>query len=360
MSKIVMITDTHAGVRNDNPAFQSYQKKCYDWFFDYIDSNRNQIECIVHLGDIYDKRKQVNFMSAMRLRQDFLLPIRKRDIPCFIIQGNHDSYFKNTHKVNALTELIGNRYPSITTVSTPLLINVDGLDIQLLPWITESNYDVSMEAIKTPKAEIAMGHLELSGFTMHKGVISEHGYDRSIFDKFDKVFSGHYHHRSTVANVTYIGAFGEYNWHDFNDPRGFSVFDTETRELEFIQNPYKMFHVITYDDVAETEIIEKVQTADLSIYKDAYVKILVVNKTNPYAFDIVFDLLYKSDPIDIQIVEDPSVIIDTEEDVEVNEAENTSTILSKYIEGLTLPVETSRMKRFMLDVYQEALSVETI
>ena len=32
-------------------------------------------------------------------------------------------------------------------------------------------------------------------------------------------------------------------------PRGFHIlFDTETRELEFIQNPYEMFHKIYYDD----------------------------------------------------------------------------------------------------------------
>lgn len=358
MAKIAMITDTHAGVRNDNPAFQLYQKKCYEWFFNYLYEKR--ISDVIHLGDIYDRRKHVNFMSAKRLREDFLEPLQRAGIKTYILVGNHDMYYKDTHEVNALDEIVGDRYTYINIVSTPRVVNIDGLDIQLLPWITKSNYDASMEAINNPKAPIVMGHLEVNGFTMHRGVISDHGYDRSIFDKFDKVYSGHYHHRSTIANVTYIGAFGEYTWHDYNDPRGFSVLDTETGELEFIRNPYKMFRILRYDDVAVPDIIEKIQQADLSGYKDTYVKLVVINKTNPYAFDIVFDALFKAGPLDIQIVEDPSVLLENEEQSEIDEAEDTTTILSKYIDNLTLPVESTRMKKFMIDVYQEALQVENV
>lgn len=235
MAKIAMITDTHAGVRNDNPAFQEYQRRCYEWFFEYID--RENITNVVHLGDIYDRRKYINFLSAKRVREDFLDPLEDRCVQTHIIQGNHDSYYKDTHEVNALDELVAGRYQFIRTYSLPEIINVDGLDIQIMPWITASNRDVAMDVINHPRAEVLMGHLELSGFTMHRGQISDHGMERTTFDKFDKVYSGHYHHRSTIGNVSYIGAFGEYTWHDYNDPRGFSVFDTETRILEFIQNP---------------------------------------------------------------------------------------------------------------------------
>ena len=70
--------------------------------------------------------------------------------------------------------------------------------------------------------------------------------------------------------------------------------------------------------------------------------------------------IYKAGPLDITIIEDPTVLLDNEEDVEVDEAEDTPTILRKYISGLTLPVNNDRMKEFMLDVYQEALQVETV
>jgi DNA repair exonuclease SbcCD nuclease subunit len=358
MVKIAMPTDTHAGIRNDNPAFQAYQKKCWKWFFDYIDTNN--IKHVIHLGDIYDRRKYVNFMSAKRLREDFFEPLEERGIETHIIQGNHDSYYKDTHEVNALDELVGGRYRHIRTHSVPTVINIDGLDIQIMPWITDSNREEALEAIKHPKASILMGHLELNGFTMHRGLISDHGLDRKLFENFDAVYSGHYHHRSTVGNITYIGAFGEYTWHDYGDPRGFSTLDSRNKKLEFIQNPHKMFRIAKYDDIANAEIIEKIQNTDFSKYKDTYVKLVVVNKSNPYAFDLLFDSIYKAGPLDIQIVEDPSVLLDSEDAEEIDEAEDTVTILRKYIDGLTLPLDNTKMKNFMIEVYHEALQVETV
>jgi DNA repair exonuclease SbcCD nuclease subunit len=358
MVKIAMPTDTHAGIRNDNPAFQAYQKKCWKWFFDYIDANN--IKHVIHLGDIYDRRKYVNFMSAKRLREDFFEPLEERGIETHIIQGNHDSYYKDTHEVNALDELVAGKYRYIHTHSVPRVINIDGLDIQIMPWITDSNREEALEAIKHPKASILMGHLELNGFTMHRGLISDHGLDRKLFENFDAVYSGHYHHRSTVGNITYIGAFGEYTWHDYGDPRGFSTLDSRNKKLEFIQNPHKMFRIAKYDDVANPEIIEKIQNTDFSKYKDTYVKLVVVNKSNPYAFDLLFDSIYKAGPLDIQIVEDPSVLLDSEDAEEIDEAEDTVTILRKYIDGLTLPLDSGKMKNFMIDVYNEALQVETV
>jgi DNA repair exonuclease SbcCD nuclease subunit len=357
MAKVALISDTHAGVRNDNPAFHEYQRKSFDWFFDHID--KNQINHCVHLGDIYDKRKNVNFMSARRVREDFLDRLEEREISTDIIQGNHDSYWKNTHEVNALDELVAGRYRNIKTHSVPTVINIDGLAIQIMPWITESTRDESMKAIKKPKAEVLMGHLELAGFEMHKGAKLDHGMDRLTFEKFDKVFSGHYHHRSTIGNVTYLGAFAEYTWSDYDDDRGFSIFDTETRQLTFLRNPYRIFRLARYDDVANPNIVEKIQTTDFSKYANTYVKLVIVNKANPYAFDLLFDSIYKASPLDIQVIDDPSVLLESEEYHEVDEAEDTPTILTKYIEHLTLPVDASKVKDFMLDVYNEALSMES-
>ena len=165
---------------------------------------------------------------------------------------------------------------------------------------------------------------------------------------------------STIGNVTYIGAFGEYTWADYNDPRGFSVLDTESRNLEFIKNPYRMFRIVKYDDVVDSNIVEKIQKTDFSRFKDCYIKLVVVNKSNPYAFDLLFDSLYKAGPLDIQIVEDATVLLEGDDDMDVDEAEDTATILRKYISGLTLPVNNDKMKDFMIDVYNEALQVEIV
>ena len=92
------------------------------------------------------------------------------------------------------------------------------------------------------------------------------------------VFSGHYHHKSDDGHVYYLGNPYELTWNDYKDPRGFHLFDLESRELEFIVNPYTLFERIEYSDATS-------ESFDPTIFKDKYVKVVVISKTNQYKFD---------------------------------------------------------------------------
>jgi len=170
------------------------------------------------------------------------------------------------------------------------------------------------------------------------------------------VCSGHFHHKSTRGNITYLGAPYEMTWSDFNDPRGFHIFDTDTRELEFIQNPYRMFHKIVYND--EDLSIEQINDVDFNQYTETYVKVIVQNKTNPYAFDHYLDKLYKSDPVNVSIVDDHKHL-DKEPDEEiVSEAEDTMTILSNYVTNMEFEGDKTKLNVLLRDLYQEAVHLD--
>lgn len=358
MTKVLIITDTHWGVRNDSPVFLDYFKRSVDEFLiPYI--KENGIKHIIHAGDLVDRRKYINVLTHSRLRTDFLEPLNEL-CELHIITGNHDEYFKDTYRVNALDEFVAGRYSNIKTYSKPTTLDIDGCEFFLLPWITKEYEKECYEAIEQSKASVCIGHLELDGFEMQKGMLSDHGWNYKVFKRFDSVFTGHYHHRSSRDNIHYIGAFCEHIWSDYNDPRGFVVFDTESRDTVFHRNPYRVFHMVAYDDVKHPDILEKINATDYSKYKDCYVKIVCVNKNNPYAFDMLMDKLYQAQAADISIVEDVNSFIDNKIDDTVDEAQDTLTILDTYIQGLTLPVESDRMKHYMREIYSEALSLENI
>lgn len=358
MAKVLIITDTHWGVRNDSPVFLDYFKRSVDEFLiPFI--KENNIRHIIHAGDLVDRRKYINVLTHSRLRTDFLEPLNEL-CEMHIIAGNHDEYYKDTYRVNALDEFVSSRYDNIKTYSKPTTLEIDGCEFFLLPWITKEAEKDCYDAVEKSAATVCVAHLELDGFEMQKGMISDHGWNHKIFRRFDSVFTGHYHHRSNRDNIHYIGAFCEHIWSDYNDPRGFVVFDTESRDTVFHRNPFRVFHMVAYDDVKNIDIVEKINATDYSKYKDCYVKIVCVNKNNPYAFDMLMDKLYQAQAADISIVEDVNSFIDNNADELVDEAQDTITILDNYIQGLTLPIESDKMKHYMREIYTEALSLENI
>lgn len=351
--KAALITDQHFGARNDSLHFLDYYEKFYNLFFMELDDQG--IDSVFILGDTFDRRKYVNFYSLQRSKEMFFGRLKERNIKVYMLVGNHDTYYKNTNDVNS-PELMLSEYDNITIINDPKTIEVDGVKICMMPWICSDNYEASMNELKTTDATICMGHFEIQGFQMYRGAPSEEGLEPSVFKKFDMVFSGHYHHKSSKDNIHYLGNPYELTWQDYDDQRGFHIFDLKTLDLQFYKNPYKMFHKIVYDD--KKDDIQTVQEKDLSFFSSVYVKIVVINKTNPYLFDMFINKLYQVNPIDITIAEDFMDIEDIS-DEDIDQAEDTITILNKYVDNLTTDLEKAKLKTLFREVYVEALNGET-
>jgi len=352
--KVALITDTHWGARGDSIAFAEYFNRFYyEHFFPYLADNG--ITNIFHLGDIVDRRKYINFVTARHLRK-FVEHCDVSGIRLDVIIGNHDTSFKNTNEVNSMRELFEHSTYDIHYYDEPTTVQLGDTDIAVLPWVCSGNYDESMAFLRDTSAQILFGHLEIAGFEMYKGAINDHGFDSKIFDKFDTVCSGHFHHKSTRGNINYLGAPYEMSWSDYNDPRGFHIFDTETRELEFIRNPLTMFNKVHYHDQDKT--LDDIMAIDFDHYKGSYVKLIVHSKTNPYWFDMFVDKIEKAGVLDLQVVDD-NLNLQMEDDGDiVNEAEDTLTVLNKVVEQVESRVDKKVLYNFLSSLYSEALSVE--
>lgn len=355
--KIALINDTHAGARGDNPIFNEFFFKFWEnTFFPYLE--KNNIKTICHLGDVVDRRKFINFVTLNSWRSRFFDRARDMGIQLEVIVGNHDVTYKNSNELNAMQELFSH-YDNINIYTEPVDLTFDGLQVAMVPWINGENYEQSMEFLTNTKSQIVFGHFEISGFEMDRGNVCQGGMSREIFNRFDMVMSGHFHHKSSEGSIHYLGNQYEMTWADYGDVRGFHVFDTETRELEFIDNPNRIFYKIPYNDETDVEV-EKIKQTDFSVYKDTFVKIIVINKKEPYLFDSVIDSLYKAGVLDVSIVEDMNINSTTNTDDLVNQAEDTITILNKYIDGMTLDVDNNKLKTHMRELYVEALNQQRI
>jgi hypothetical protein len=351
--KIAVLTDSHAGVRNDSIAFHDYMKRFYDdVFYKYIDDHN--IKHIIHCGDIVDRRKYININTAYRLRSDLIQPALARGIEWHQCLGNHDVMHKNTNLISSFTELFI-AYP-IYIYERAVVREFDGCKILFVPWITADNREHTLQLIKDTDAQICFGHLELQGFEMFKGSIISHGDDPKLFSRFDLVCSGHYHHRSSRGNIHYLGSPAEFTWSDYNDSRGFHIFDTETRELTFIENPYKMFHKFWYNDGEENFFNKEI---DYSQFAGKIIKIIITEKNDPYMFEKFIDEIEKQNPVDLQVVEDHlNLGIEDAEDI-VNEAESTIDVFKKYIASSEIKgVNKDKLENKIVELYNEALTLE--
>ena len=343
--RVSVITDTHWSARKSSRLFQDYFEQFYNNVF-FPTLEQHGIDTIIHMGDAFDSRKSIDFVGLDWTRKVVLEPLSKYKV--HLITGNHDVYFKNSNKVNS-PELLLKDYGNITTYSEPTEVNIGGLNILLLPWINSENQDKSFKLIKNTRAKVAMGHLELQGFRVNKNlVMDEHGLEANIFKNFKKVFSGHYHTRSDNGTVFYLGNPYEIYWNDVNDPRGFTIFDTETLEHFHIDNPYRMFYNIYYEDTPY-------QTFDVREYENKIVRVIVRKKSDIKQFERFIDKLYNANIAELKVVE--NFAIEVSEDFEAFESEDTISVLNRYIEEAEVNLDKSILQKMLGEIYQEACEI---
>ena len=343
--KVGLICDTHYGARKGSKHLHDHFELFYkNVFFPALEEHG--VEAVIHMGDAFDSRKSIDYQSLEWSKRVVFDPLKKYDVHMII--GNHDTYYKNTNEVNS-PELLLQTYPNIKTYSKPTEVNVGGLDILFLPWINQGNEELSLNIIKKTTCRCAMGHLELQGFRVNRQIIMEHGLERKLFEKFERVYSGHYHTRSNDGKVFYLGNPYEMYWTDVNDTRGFHIFDTETLTHTPINNPYKLFYNIYYEDT-------NYKLFNATEYESKIVKVIVRKKSNPKDFEKFIDKLHSAGVQELKIVE--NFDIHENEEFEIDEEENTISILNRYIDESEFEFDKNIIKGIFQDLYRQACEVE--
>ena len=346
--KIAIITDQHFGARKNSKLFHDYFLKFYeDIFFPTL--IKEGITTIVDMGDTFDSRKGVDFVSLEWAKNHYYDRLAELGITVHTIIGNHTAYYKNTNDLTGVG-LFLREYDNVKIYPEAEEVGIDKTKFLFVPWINPENQEKTFELIEESDSPCVMGHLELNGFMATRGHFMEHGMDSSVFDKFDRVYSGHYHMRSNKDNIFYLGNPYEMYWNDVNDRnRGFHLFDTNTLEHTPVNNPYQLFHNLYYEDTPH-------QMLDITKYDQKILKVIVRKKSDPKQFEKYIDKLYSSNLAELKIVENFDF---TEgEEFETDESEDTISLLNRYIQESEVDLDKSVITEILQDVYREACEVE--
>lgn len=341
--KIAIITDQHFGARKNSKLFHDYFLKFYNNIF-FPTLIEEGITTVVDMGDTFDSRKGIDFSALSWAKNNYYDRLNELGITVHTVVGNHTAYYKNTNDVNAV-DLLLREYENVVVYSEATEVTLDSLKVLFVPWINQENEKKTFKLIENTTCDCAMGHLELNGFNAHRGHIMEDGMSKEVFDKFSLVFSGHYHTRSTIDSISYLGNPYEMFWNDVGDDRGFHIFDTKTRELKAINNPYKMFYVLYYDETDNNLI-------DSQEYENKIVKVIVRRKTDQVKFEKYIDELYNCGVAELKIVE--NFTIQESQDFEAFDSEDTMSILDRYIQEAEINLDKSKLQSIMRSTYQEA------
>lgn len=322
------------------------------------------IDTIIHCGDVFDRRKYVNFLTMKKFQHDFFEQLVENDLHMLVIPGNHDCPLTNMTTTNSLNILLRGYDDNVTIFNHPTEVEIDGSTFLFSPWISLENSESSVEAIEASKARFVVGHYEINGFEVRTGSIMDHGMEMSLFSKFELVMSGHFHKRSTIGNITYVGTPYQLNWGDHGMVKGFHILDTETGELEFVPSPKDLFTTISYNDTVgdESSMISIIETMDV---RDQFVRIYVYAKTNPYLLDLLVDRLESRGAISVQVIsrdQNYGQFEDNEEHLieALNgpQQETTEQFITRYIEQMDLSstaIDKTSLINLLLSLYHQAV-----
>lgn len=290
--KICILGDMHWGNSSGAKPFQKNSKQFCDLvLFPYLFKNR--ITQVLQTGDIFHERRATNTEALDNAKSCFFDVMQSNNIKFDMILGNHDLYNRQSLTPNS-PELVLAEYDNITIHKNPTTVKFDSVTVDFLSWICDENREATFEFIKNSKSDYCFAHLELAGFKMSKYYVAEHGDDPNLFNKYKQVWSGHFHARSQSKNILYLGNPTQDSWDAVDEIKGFHVFDTETKEMEFVENPYNLYERVLYN---ETKPHSKVD------FKDKYVRVVVESAEDSDIFERFIQDVWSQSPYDVKVIE---------------------------------------------------------
>lgn len=299
--KLLILGDIHIGARNSSRIFRELFREYFkEHVFPLI--KQKGINKIIQLGDFFDNRNSVTLHDIDYIVNEFIPQLEEcGDVKMYVIAGNHDVAYKNTNKINSLSILKSCK--NIVIVDNDIeIVKTNSKNFVLCPWINNENHDQLLNELKKHASSdnVLCGHFEFVGMKMYRNSkLCDHGLDTKDFKKFFAVYSGHFHHKSSYGNVSYLGSLFHLNWQDHGDKRYMHIFDTSSNTLEEIENPYSLFTELDFH--ADIPNLSEVDLKDFT--EGQFVKIVINDEYNRVELKDLIHKIEKNKPISVDVID---------------------------------------------------------
>lgn len=256
--------------------------------------NNEKPDLVVNLGDLMDTKHLISvedLVWAWNINQQIERICKSH----LILKGNHD---------------VSDRNGDVSTVQvfnssvTKAVTNFDEMYFNTKRFISIP-YTRDIESVKrdlrsisNPEDIVAIfGHVDWIGCRLTPSFVTNHGLDPDeVMEMFPNshIFNGHYHHPFSMDRLHFVGS----PLHkDFNDvlgevPRGFTLFDTETKSVRRIENSSTYYCVSV--PVGTVESMETFVSGVSDMKSRIKVKVSVPNSLVDEASDVFDGFLWKS------------------------------------------------------------------
>jgi len=333
--KIFLTGDVHFDCRNGNQKL--LESNVLFWRWAVKEAKKQGVVQYYILGDIFDNRSLVNLPS---LSKGYTILSYLKD-ETHLIVGNHDSFYRNSLAITSLD--IFEDVDGMTVHKKPLFVlDHFGVDKHALfiPWICESNYQESIDLIKSVKNKkntIVFTHAEFHGALLPSNMVIESNTNPSLFKGFKRVFAAHIHKQQTIKNILYVGSPYEQRSDEAKDKHGFWIYDTVADELEFFENKVSYRHItLTPEQVLKSKDLE-----------NNFIKMKVDNCTNDEVIAAAKAKLNEKSVGSITIDYEQKEVLKLDEDIDIENINTTKELFKEYID--LIDVENIVDKKQLLD-----------
>ena len=288
--RFIHLSDLHIGKRVNEFSMIEDQKYILNQVLETIDEVKP--DAVIIAGDVYDKSMPSE--EAVRLLNEFVCELAKKDAKTFIISGNHDS----AERLAFASDLISNSGIYISPVYNgeiakyTLSDEYGEVDIYLLPFVKPGNVrryysDVEIESytdaiaciidnlnLDKTKRNVIVAHQFVTGANRSESEdISVGGTDNvdvRVFDDFDYVALGHIHgaQKMTRETVRYSGTPLKYSFSEANHHKSITIVEMyEKGNVEILTKDFVPLHDMriikgSYNEITHRANYEKTNTND--------------------------------------------------------------------------------------------------